>query len=60
MSTLQPTPDTPTDPWALVDGCPECVANVEPPWFVTTVELSYLCAYHCTDCGHSWSTSWGV
>lgn len=41
-----------------VDGCPECVLNLEPPVFATLVGDSWLCTYCCSDCGHSWTTSW--
>lgn len=49
-------PDS-TDPiWSRLDGCPECVRNVEAPhrWHGRTA------FYRCTDCGHEWSTSWGI
>lgn len=42
-----------------VDGCPECVLNVEPP--ITSIPLGgdgYRNAYICSDCGHSWVTEW--
>lgn len=61
MATVEPCADTTPDPWALVDGCPSCVVNVEPPWWVTRRDDGgHLCAYSCTDCGHNWSTNWGL
>lgn len=47
-----------TAPMAAVDGCPECVANVEPPLSHIVLELGYRCAYLCSDCGHAWTTDW--
>lgn len=57
-----PTPPQHERPAGLsrVDGCPSCVANVEPPWSSMPTEGGgYVNAYTCTDCGHSWQTSWG-
>ena len=66
MSTIVPEP-TPTqdggrgagcvDPH--VDGCPGCVTNVEPP--TALVRYADRCdgSYRCSDCGHTWETSWG-
>lgn len=45
-------------PQALVDGCPECVVNVEPPRSVTTLAGYTHATYLCTDCGHAWTTDW--
>lgn len=45
-------------PPAYVDGCPECVVNVEPPRSVTTLSDVYRATYLCSDCGHSWFTDW--
>ena len=41
-----------------VDGCPNCVANVEPPKSTAVGDDGALCAYLCSDCGHAWTTSW--
>lgn len=43
---------------ALVDGCPECVSNTEPPQSVETVRNAVHAAYQCSDCGHAWTTDW--
>lgn len=45
---------------ARVDGCPECVVNVEAPYVAERVGDEDCCAYACTDCGHWWTTSWKV
>lgn len=41
-----------------VDGCPECVVNVEPPQHVEGTADGVRAHYRCTDCGHEWFTSW--
>lgn len=45
-----------------VDGCPECVVNMEPPNFAELQAdlLGYACHYRCTSCRHFWVTSWGA
>lgn len=65
MNMLEPTPDTRRPPtqhlgMSRVDGCPECVLNVEVP--VTSIpltEIGYRNLYICSDCGHTWATEWG-
>lgn len=41
-----------------VDGCPECVRNVEPPRSAVPVDQGWRCAYLCSSCGHAWTTDW--
>ena len=43
---------------SAVDGCPACVANVEPPRITETTAHGFIAHYECTDCGHRWSCSW--
>lgn len=46
-----------------VDGCPECIINVEAPWSSMPVDgavSGYVNTYTCSDCGHSWQTTWGA
>ena len=44
---------------ARVDGCPECIANTEPPLLEHPIEDGFVAFYRCSDCGHLWSTAWG-
>ena len=49
----------PTTGWmSRLDGCPACVTNTELPTGVGWTADGFLAHYHCTDCGHSWSTAW--
>lgn len=41
-----------------VDGCPQCVVNVEPPKSSVRRGDATLSAYLCSDCGHAWTTEW--
>jgi hypothetical protein len=60
MLSIPPTPDIPsTCDSPHVDGCPNCVANVEPPVILDRSLTGCVAAYECTDCGHSWETAWG-
>lgn len=43
---------------SLIDGCPACVLNTEPPRSTVRLEQGWRCAYLCTDCGHAWTTDW--
>lgn len=43
-----------------VDGCPECVANYEPPRDVAPGANGFYAGYLCTDCGHAWMTTWSA
>lgn len=56
-STVTTTPGLPE---SLIDGCPSCVVNVEAPSSVYAISAGHLANYVCLDCGHAWSTSWGV
>jgi len=64
LMAIMPAPtDAPPDPpptlWmAAVDGCPECVLNVEPPTSTVALTNGYRNAYLCSDCGHAWTTDW--
>lgn len=64
MRPPDPTPghtppgSPPATAYGRVDGCPECVTNVEPPWAVEGTANDYIAAYLCSDCGHRWTTSW--
>lgn len=63
MQILPATPDTAPatvqiEAISAVDGCPECVLNVEPPRSTTTLTDGYRNAYLCSDCGHAWTTDW--
>lgn len=60
MSTVPSRPMPSPEPWALVDGCPACVGNVEAPMVWVAVDGGHRCSYQCADCGHSWTTSWGA
>jgi len=42
-----------------VDGCPECVINVEAAYLHLSFTDACVAAYRCADCGHLWQTSWG-
>jgi hypothetical protein len=53
------TPDPPTCTLAHVDGCPDCVLNVEAPEHAETTARGCLAFYRCHDCGHTWETAWG-
>lgn len=64
MHSVEPTSDTPPPPpehlgMSQVDGCPECVLNVEAPIASMRITDGYRNAYICRDCGFSWSTEWG-
>jgi hypothetical protein len=59
MASLPYPPDTAstcTDPH--VDGCANCVTNVEPPEDVQRLTLGCLAYYRCGDCGYTWTTDW--
>jgi hypothetical protein len=43
---------------SLIDGCPECIHNTEPPKSAVRAANGWLTAYVCSDCGHAWATSW--
>ena len=43
---------------SATDGCPNCVANVEPPRETETTDHGFVAHYVCTDCGHRWETGW--
>lgn len=43
---------------APVDGCPGCVANVEPARTATRLFDAVRCSYKCSDCGFAWVTEW--
>lgn len=47
-----------TQRMARADGCPSCVANLQPPYRVETERGGYRAYYHCGGCGHCWFTSW--
>ena len=53
-----PSPGSCTEPH--IDGCPECVVNVEEPWLHETRPDGCHTAYECSDCGHTWPTNWAV
>lgn len=62
MHILPERPDTlpppvPIGAYSRVDGCPECVLNVEPPYAVEASTDGYVAAYLCSDCGHAWMTT---
>lgn len=44
----------------MIDGCPECVLNTEPPRSSTLLDGAVRCAYLCSDCGHAWTTDWAA
>ncbi len=56
VPSLEPTPIC--APEAHIDGCPNCVQNVEPPRSVAFIEGGLRAAYLCTDCGCAWTTDW--
>ena len=43
---------------ARIDGCPECVANYEPPQMVRPAVDGFRADYRCTYCRHEWTTWW--
>jgi hypothetical protein len=43
---------------SLIDGCPGCVLNTEPPVAASESASGWTCDYVCTDCGHAWTTEW--
>lgn len=43
---------------SLVDGCPNCVINTEPPTSAAAACEGWACTYRCADCGHAWTTNW--
>jgi hypothetical protein len=58
-SGLPAHPETANDSaMSLIDGCPECVHNTEPPKSAARVADGWFTAYSCSDCGHAWTTSW--
>jgi hypothetical protein len=60
MASLPHASDTPSTCTAPhLDGCPECVVNVEAASMVVRKDGSCIATYLCTDCGHQWTTSWG-
>lgn len=65
LMTIMPTgqgsayPERPACAEPHADGCPECVVNVEEPWFHDVGPRGCSGAYRCSDCGHEWTTSWG-
>ena len=62
MPTDETTGTNPPDVYAermsRVDGCGECVTNVEAPSSVYATPDGFLANYVCLSCGHAWSTSW--
>lgn len=52
----------PTRWFAKVDGCPECIYNVEAPRMVEPDEgdggPGFYAHYDCRDCGAKWRTAW--
>lgn len=44
----------------LADACPRCIQNVEPPKSVIDLPNARRAAYHCSDCGHAWTTDWST
>lgn len=56
--TPSPTPRTRDAALALVDGCPGCVRNVEPPKMASRVGGAWRCFYDCSSCGNAWTTDW--
>lgn len=43
-----------------LDGCGECIYNTEMPRAAMPDGTGgWLCHYVCTDCGHTWKTTWG-
>ena len=58
-STVTPPPDVFLSRMATLDGCPECVLNVEPPSSVhDDPPRGFLANYVCMVCGHAWTTAW--
>ena len=55
---IMPADSSNHHPASLVDGCPECVVNVETPSSTYSTPQGTLANYVCLDCGHAWSTSW--
>lgn len=41
-----------------VDGCPDCVTNLEPPYRVEQVARGFIAYYGCEACGFFWNTGW--
>lgn len=65
MHSVEPTSDRPLEPtWRLgmsrVDGCPECVLNVEMPVTCDLIFEGYRNTYIFTDCDFAWTTEWAA
>lgn len=58
MDIVTPCARSAQQPQALVDACPECCINVEPPSSVYATDTGWLTNHVCVDCGHAWSTNW--
>ena len=60
MLSIPPTPDMPSTCVDVhPDGCPNCVINVEEPWFHEIDAGQCVAMYLCHDCNYEWTTSWG-
>lgn len=60
MLSIPPTPDAPSTCVDVhPDGCPNCVVNVEEPWFHERGDNGCSAAYICSDCGWQWNVAWG-
>ncbi len=65
MFSLSPPPgralaDLETRRRSTVDGCPDCL-NYETPRAIDplpTLARCFIAFYICSDCNHTWSTSW--
>ena len=60
-STATNPPDVYAERMSRVDGCPECVTNVEAPSSVYDTADGFLANYVCQSpsCGYAWTTGWG-
>lgn len=56
--SVPPLIPEPRHPMSMVDGCPNCVSNVEPPFSYHELETGWSCSYICRDCSHIWTTDW--
>lgn len=60
LMAIMPDPAGPPSRCAAahVDGCPDCVVNVEPPEHVERRPDGCSGFYRCADCGREWTTAW--